>query len=194
MKADFQMPEREERLQGPDLVRLDYPDGTDDVRLVTNNNHITMKKGLFFPCLLAATISFLLFHSCNDDDKISQPMEEVDPLLDTSVSPDFCHAILIIGVDEDYTSARIIEDSLNFDYIFSRRVILRASVFHHKTPFLSGFFLQEDLTNTFPFPKMPLRGAVIYPFVNNSTNNQFYIHESQSFVYNYCKLLCHTLG
>jgi hypothetical protein len=34
------------------------------------------------------------------------------------VSPDFCHAILIIGVDEDYTSARIIEDSLNFDYIF----------------------------------------------------------------------------
>ena len=79
-----------------------------------------MKKGLFFPCLLAATISFsfLLFHSCNDDDKISQPMEEVDPLLDTSVSPDFCHAILIIGVDEDYTSARILEDSLKFDYIF----------------------------------------------------------------------------
>ena len=37
MKADFQMPEREERLQGPDLVRLDIPDGIDDFQQITNN-------------------------------------------------------------------------------------------------------------------------------------------------------------
>ena len=38
MKARFQMFEREERLQGPDLVRLDIPDGTDDIRQITNKS------------------------------------------------------------------------------------------------------------------------------------------------------------
>ena len=37
MQAGLQMPEREERLQGPDLVRLDFPDGTDDFQQFTNN-------------------------------------------------------------------------------------------------------------------------------------------------------------
>ena len=37
MQARLQMSEREERLQGPDLVRLDFPDGTDDFQQFTNN-------------------------------------------------------------------------------------------------------------------------------------------------------------
>ena len=89
-----------------------------------------MKKVLFIAIISAIIIPCSLFSSCGDDeaenkDIIENPEENktdslshedaVDSLLDTSVSPDFCHAILITESDEEKTYAIIREDTLKFN-------------------------------------------------------------------------------
>ena len=79
-----------------------------------------MKKLLFIAFISAIIIPCSLFSSCGDDDKdiIVNPDEnKTDSLLDTSVSPDYCHAILLTGIDEDYTYAYIHEDTLDFNWM-----------------------------------------------------------------------------
>ena len=69
-----------------------------------------MKKELFIAIITTIIIPCSLFSSCRDD--------EADPLLDTSVSPDYCHAIFIARVEEGYAFARIHEDTLMFCDIY----------------------------------------------------------------------------
>ena len=69
-----------------------------------------MKKELFIAIITAIIIPCSLFSSCRDD--------EADPLLDTSVSPDYCHTIHIYRVNDEYTFASIHEDTLMFYDIY----------------------------------------------------------------------------